>query len=169
MSQPAPSKSSKSDSGSRQHPRIRDLTIQDVDEEDGRIAYFNYRLGTLPKGWKTREGIAPVDFLVELEQFVSDNYDRAWSIRHEDVICMVFGRDIGGFLIVGDVIWNPKSTPRQKVEAAYKFFSEIDAVITGVDFETKKYYERIMDYGILRRVGTNYKDGQRYAQYESKR
>ena len=140
-----------------------------MDEKDARIAYAVYRLGLLPEGWNPVEGLKPIDFIGVLDEFIASHYTHAYSVRsNDDPICVVFGIGASEFIIIGDVIWNPKASNRQKIEAHSKFFTEINNSIVFSDFDNKKFYERLMDYKILRRVGTVYKDGQRLAQFQTR-
>ncbi len=169
---PVPLKLQKLGSGSRRPANlIRDsVSVQDIDERDARLAYAVYKLGKLPENWNPVEGLKPMDFVGALEDFISSNYTHAWSVREKnDPIVIVFGLEVSGFVVAGDVIWHPNATKRQKLEAGARFFKDRkNILVIGVTFDTKKYYERLMDYGFLRRVGTNYQDGERMAQFETR-
>lgn len=147
---------------------IRDIVIHDIDEEDGRIAYQAYRLNQLPNNWKVKQGIKPKDFITELDNLIALNYTHAWSVRDQNPICMVFGLEFGGFIHIGDVIWNPKATPRQKLEAGAKFFQDIPETVVTSSLRDKHFYEKLMNYGFLRRVGSVYKKGKRYALFQTR-
>lgn len=147
----------------------KSVSINDIDEKDIKLAYLSYRLGQLPQGWKSTEGLKPLEFTQVFENFVFENYTNAWSVRdNNDLIVIIFGILISGFTFVGDVIWNPKAGAKNKLMAGAKFFTETKDVLMLSEFKDKPYYERLMDYGILRRVGTVYKDNARMAQFQTR-
>jgi len=145
------------------------ILIEVVDEKDIKLAYLAYRLDQLPKGWNPVEGLKPREFTQVFEDFVFDNYTNAWSVReNNEPIIIIFGVLVSGFILAGDVIWNPKAGAKNKVMAVAKFFDEVKDVLIFSEFNDKPFYERFMDYGILRRVGTVYKDNERMAQFQTR-
>lgn len=63
------------------------------------------------------------------------------------------------FMIVGDILWMPWASARNKIEAAVHFFNSMRNEIPFVDYaqETSKpFFEVLMRHGIMRRIGTSY-------------
>ena len=69
------------------------------------------------------------------------------------------------FLVVGDIVWFPWSSPRQRIESAVNFFNEARKEIAFMEYarkQDKRFFEMIAKHGIMRRVGTShniYPDG----------
>jgi len=130
------------------------------------MAYLVYRLGNLPKGWKAKEGLEPNEFLGVLNEFLLTNYDKGWSVRKNgEPIALVFGV-LAEFIVIGDVIYHPKASPRDKIGAAAMLFEKVSCIVRSSQ-EDKSFYERLMDYGILRRVGKLMKGKQTLIEYQS--
>lgn len=123
------------------------------------MLYVAYRLGALP--WKAKEGISPADFGPTLEDFLAEKVHYGWSVRRQgEPRLIAFGVDAApGTLFVGDVVWHPKASPREKLEHVAALLDALrrDMVaIFAFEHKHKAFYERLIDYHIARRVGTLY-------------
>lgn len=80
---------------------------------------------------------------------------------------------IGEIVFMGDVIWFPWASVRNKLESALNLIEASRGENTILDFadETDQpFYVRLCKYGSARRIGTLYTlDGKKIAQYQSKK
>lgn len=63
------------------------------------------------------------------------------------------------FMIVGDMLWGPWATARNRIESAVNFFNRIRDTIPMIEYaseDDKRFFEMIARHGIMRRVGTTY-------------
>jgi hypothetical protein len=80
----------------------------------------------------------------------------------------------GGDKMEPHVIWFPWALPRNRLEASAQFLNEMRKsynVLIFTRLDVAKLYDRLCDYGILRRVGTPerwYSDGAPAAMYQTK-
>lgn len=152
------SRSMKSGSDTKNRTELTVLPVLDVD--DAKLMYQAYRLNQLPKGWKAQQNLKPTEFIESLDDFIKAHYDLNWSIRDgNQPILILFGKDVERFLILGDVVWWPKTSDRRKVEAVTAVLNEIRKDRVGLieaEYEYKKFYEILCNHKILRRVGSLY-------------
>lgn len=122
--------------------------------------YQAYRLNKLPSGWKAQQNLKPVEFVESLDSFIKANYDFNWSIRlNGQPLAVVFGKDAAKFIILGDIVWWPKTATRKKLETGAVLFGEIAKTRVGLieaEYEFKKFYETLVNHKVLRRVGSLY-------------
>ena len=63
-------------------------------------------------------------------------------------------------MIIGDIIWCPWATKRNKIESAINFFNIVRKQIPMMDYshgeENIRFFEMIAKHGIMRRVGTTF-------------
>ena len=62
-------------------------------------------------------------------------------------------------MIIGDMLWFPWASPRNKIESAVYFFNRIRHEIQMVEYaneDAKPFFEMIAKHGVVRRVGTSY-------------
>jgi len=154
-----------------------DISVQDMNKDDAKMMYQAYRLGLLPEKWEPAEGMDVMEYLESLDDFIGSNYQFAWSVRDkEKTLVIFFGISWGGnSALIGDTIWNVKATPRNKYEATFAALEELRksmVIFLRSEFEYKKFYERMIDGRLLRRVGNVYdvngKDS-RQAEYQTRR
>ncbi len=72
---------------------------------------------------------------------------------------MVTGKLTGPMMWLGDVIWFPWASSRNKYESIVNFLNELRRMYVGLFTCTlgdKKFYENIARHGVIRRVGTLY-------------
>ena len=102
----------------------------------------------------------PQEFIESLDEFIRENYDLNWSVRLENQpLAIVFGKDISRFVVMGDVVWWPKTSDRKKVESIAAVLNEVRKDRVGLieaEYKDKKFYELLADHKILRRVGSLY-------------
>ena len=139
---------------------------------DHKLLWIAYRLEQLPSGWVLPEGLEPSEFRDTMESFIVDHHDYAWVVRHEDTpLAIIFGRDTSGGIFVGDMVWFPKATRRQRLETITAFLETLRAetsLLLSTPYEGRAVYEKMRDWRILRRVGTLYDaDGGRMPMYQS--
>lgn len=144
------------------HLRIRKSikVFNTLDDEDAKMMYLAYKLNQLPETWQAQQDLTPNDFVVGLDGFIRSNFDYNWSAKNNDMVVMTaFAKSCGPFILLSDPIYHPKASSRQKLECAGAILNEIRKDFVGLihsEFEYKKFYEKLMDYKILRRVGTMY-------------
>ena len=114
----------------------------------------------------------PREFIQEMEDFILSNYDFGWAVRGEEPLLTVFGREAGQFVMLGDVVWSPVATPRQKLESAVTLFEAIRETIPAIlhsPMGYKKFYERLCDRKLLRRIGTAFDlDGEKFSVFQTR-
>ena len=74
-------------------------------------------------------------------------------------IGMVTGKFVGGMLWLGDAIWFPWASSRNKYESMVNLFNEVRKHYVGIftcTLDDKTFYESIAKHGVIRRVGTLY-------------
>lgn len=77
------------------------------------------------------------------------------------------------FMIVGDMLWMPWATKRNKIESAVHFFNRVRNEIPMVEYARephRKFFETIAKHGIMQRVGTmfNVYPGEKCAVFETR-
>ncbi len=158
--------------------RVRkNITFQDMDKDDAKMMYQSYRLGRLPPKWGAREDMDVMEYLAQLDDFIADNYQFAWSVRDKDkTIGIFFGLTWGAnSALIGDTIWHAKVTKRNMYEATIAALDELRktmVIILRADFKHKTLFDKLMNQKIIRRVGTIYDlEGRdsRQAEYQTRR
>lgn len=124
-------------------------------------------------------------FKETFEAVVIARYDGVWTMFAETKkgfmpVGMIFAfyshpdPVLSPFMIVGDLIWFPWASPRNKIESAVNFFTKIRNEIPMMDYaygETnKRFFAMLAKHGIMQRVGTtfNVKKGEAVAVYETR-
>lgn len=93
--------------------------------------------------------------------FLAEHHDYGWSVRKDgDPVLVALGRDfMPGAIMIGDLIWHPKASPRQRIEMVSALLERVRQFATALftaKFEHKRFYERLCGYKLIRRVGTVY-------------
>lgn len=156
--------------------RIRkDVSIDPISSIDEKLIYIAYRLGKLPNAWRSEPGISVSEFSSTVRAFILQNHDYAWSLRRNgEPKGIVFGVDAGATVVIGDVIWHPKTTVREKLELSAALGESLrkdNVAIIRSSYEHKHFYETLCSWRILRRVGTLYdvpESGQRSLEYQTR-
>lgn len=151
----------------------RRLSFRPIENEDVRYAWAAYKKGSLAPmaGVFTETGMSAGQFREAFETTVLTRYHAAWTLFAESVkgflpVGFVFAFHshsdpvLSPFMIVGDIVWCPWATPRNRMESAVNFFNMIRHEIPMVDYahgdENKKFMEMLARHGIMRRVGTTF-------------
>ena len=165
----------------------RKTEFRPLAEEDFRYLFVTYKDGGLASLGKDfgEPVMEPAEFREALGDEIIENYDGAWTLLAETKrgfmpVGVVLGffshRDPAKapFMIVGDMLWFPWASDRNKVETAVGFFHAVRDEVPFVEYanlETKKFFETIAKHGVMRRVGTthNVYPGEPTAIFETRR
>lgn len=105
-----------------------------------------------------KKGLSAKEFTDFFIEFIYANYAYAWVFEHDSKpIGILFGKDCGPFVLVGDMTWLPWVKKRQKIEHGVNFFNEIKKelyVLVTCDEHDINFYNYIARHGVIRRVGT---------------
>lgn len=164
----------------------RRVAFRPIEADDIKYAWAAYKNGALtsmgPKWADTSMDAAR--FAQEFQVEVTTVYHGAWVLLAESrkgflPIGVVLGfyshpdPRFAPFMIVGDMVWFPWATARNKIEAAVNFFNTIRSEIPMVEYASerhKRFFEMLCMHGIMRRVGTmhNVYRGEPVAVFETK-
>lgn len=146
-----------------------------------------YKKGALASmGAHLADGAMPAaEFKDAFEAEIIANYDAAWTLFGETVhgfrpVGLILGfwshpnPKMAPFMIVGDMIWFPWASARNRISAAVNFFNSIRDQIPMVDYARQKdrgFFVVMCQHGIMRQVGTtlNVYPGEPAAVYETRR
>lgn len=151
----------------------RKLDFRLIEADDVRYAWVAYKKGCL------KDMAAPFDNTdMEPEEFkraffeaVTQNYHTVWTLFGESAkgygpVGFVFAfhahpnASRSPFMVVGDIVWCPWASARNKVESAVHFFGKIRNDVPLMDYaygeKNKKFMEMIAKHGVLRRIGTTF-------------
>src|SRR5262245_34194038 len=151
----------------------RRLSFRPIEAEDIRWAYAAYKKGALAQlaGPLIDTGMTPDEFGVAFQPLVTTRYHGAWILFTETkrVFCPVglvvafYSHPepaLSPFMILGDIIWFPWASVRNRVEAAVYFFHVIRSSLAMVGYAngeaSKKFFEMICQHGVMRRIGTTF-------------
>lgn len=164
----------------------RKLDFRPIEREDMRYVWAAYKKGALKSlGEKFASGdMESGDFDIAFEAEIAANYHGAWTLFAETPrgflpVGLVLGfyshpdPRFAPFMIVGDMIWFPWSSNRNRIESAVNFFNRIRHEIPMVEYadeQAKRFFEVIAQHGIVRRVGTSFNvyPGQSTAVFETR-
>lgn len=123
-----------------------------------------------------------VTFSEQLRAHIAESFDAGWTMSVRDQkhpVGTVFGfwphrEDTSPFMIVGEMIWFPWATARNKIESAVNFFNEMRDELPFMEYaepENKEFFELMCKHSIMHRVGTSYNvfPGERTSVFETKR
>ncbi len=151
----------------------RKLSFRPIETEDTKYAWAAYKKGCLVDmaGPFVDTGMQPDQFKQTFETTVLTRYHGAWTLFAESKkgflpVGIVFAfyshaeHPLSPFMIIGDMVWFPWATPRNKIESAVNFFDQIRKTVPMVDYAhgdtNKRFFETICRHGIMRRVGTTF-------------
>lgn len=164
----------------------RKPSFRPIEHEDMKYIWAAYRKGALAS---MGEDFVSADmdaqaFAGRFEKEIIENYAGAWTLFAETTRGMIpVGLALGfyshpnprfaPFMIVGDLVWFPWSTHRNRIESAVNFFHRIRSSIPMVEYargEYKRFFEMICQHGVMRRIGTthNVYPGEATAVYETR-
>lgn len=116
--------------------------------------------------------MSATEFHEEFHEEVFENYHAAWTLfaksaKNKEIGDVIpIGSVLGfwshpnpekaPFMIIGDMLWFPWASPRNRVETAVSFFNEIRYEMPVVEYarqKDKKFFEMLMKHGVMNRVG----------------
>jgi hypothetical protein len=144
--------------------------VRPIETEDLRFLYAAYKVGNLESMGDvfSDRSMNPPEFRAVFEDELMSTYHGAWSLfapNEKGLVGVVLGfwthpdPDKAPFMVVGDMLWMPWATTRNKIESAVHFFNEVRKEYPMVQYacaEEKRFFETIAKHGIMRRVGTSY-------------
>ena len=150
--------SKKSVSGSKPPPRLsrtlkRNPKFRDFIGDDLKYLWVAYKKGdtTLPKD------MSPKEFDIYTVNMMLSEYEFGWTfIENNTPIGFIFGIKAGPLVLVGDVIWLPMATERNKVEHIVNYINVIRRqmkIIFYTSEKWKKFYLYVAKLGITKRIG----------------
>jgi hypothetical protein len=165
----------------------RPVDFRPIETEDLRYAYAGYKDGALADmaGPFVDTGMDAVTFKAKFQAEVLRRYHGAWTLfavtaRGFIPVGMVFAFHAhfehakSPFMIIGDIVWFPWASKRNRIEAAVNFLSVIRKQVPLMDFahgETnRRFWDVMAKHGIVNRVGTTYNvvRGEKVAIYETR-
>ena len=164
----------------------RKTHFRPTEKEDVQYAWAAYKSGMLESMGPPFDGedMAPETFQAEFEAQLDVVYHAAWTLFAETgngylPSGLVLGfwshpdPNYGRFMNIGDMIWFPWASDRNKIEMAVRFFNDIRKEVPMVEYakmDDKRFFETIAKHGIMRRVGTmhNIYDGAPAAVFETR-
>lgn len=163
------------------------MDYRPIEEEDIRFAFAGYKAGALKDmaGPFVDTGLNAAEFKAVFEQTVVDRYQGGWTLfamtpKGFIPVGMVFAfhshfdPKLSPFMIVGDIVWFPWSSRRNRVEAAVNFVDRIRVTVPLVDYAhgdvNKRFWEMVARHGLVRRIGTTFNvvKGQPVAVFETR-
>jgi hypothetical protein len=163
------------------------VDFRPIEAVDMRWLFAAYKAGALASmgGAFAEPGMDATAFKATFEAEVTANYHGVWTLfamsrRGFVPVGCVLGfyshpnPRLAPFMIVGDMLWFPWSSPRNRVEAAVNFFKIIRQTIPMVEYAddaARRFFEIISIHGVMRRVGTmhNVYPGQATAVFETRK
>lgn len=165
----------------------RRLEFLPIERDDVRYAWAGYKSGALV------DMAAPFDnldmtadeFKAAFMEVVTRRYHGAWTLFAETpkgfipvgMILAFYSHTehaMSPFMIVGDIVWFPWASARNRIESAVNFFSKIHKDIPMTDYaygeKNRRFFDTLAKHGIIRRAGTtfNIKRGEAVAIYETR-
>ena len=161
---PPTSRFKKSDSASTRQPRLsrtlkRPVSFRDLHEDDGKYFWLLYKLGKLEIFEKE---LNVNDFRQTLWNYIFKIYDFVWVLEAKTLkgyqpAGFVFGKILGPINEIGDMLWMPWATERNKLESSVNFLNDMRKTTTLVwqcEAQDREFFTHVCRYGIARRVGT---------------
>lgn len=165
----------------------RKLSFRPIEEEDIRYAWAGYKAGSLDgmAGPFVEPGLQAGEFKEVFQQTVIDRYSGAWTMFAETkkgylpvgiLFAFYSHKDpkLSPFMIIGDLVWFPWASARNKIESAVNFFATIRKTVPMVDYaygETnQRFFDTICKHAVMRRAGTTFNvvQGKPCAIYETR-
>lgn len=150
----------------------RKTHFRPIEQEDVQYIWVAYKSGLLESMGRPfdKTDLSPEEFQAEFLAQAETVYHGLWTLFAETkkgylpsglVLGFYSHPDprFAPFMNIGDMIWFPWASPRNKVEMAVNFFNKIRNEIPMVEyakFDDKRFFETIAKHGIMRRVGTMY-------------
>lgn len=152
----------------------RKTAFRPIEAEDVKFAWAAYKKGALATmaGPFAQTNMGADEFNIGFQSTVLSRYHGAWTLFAEVPkrgympvgLVMAFyshaEHALSPFMIIGDIVWFPWASARNKVEAAVNFFNTMRKQIPMMDYshgeQTIRFFEMMCKHGIMRRVGTTY-------------
>jgi hypothetical protein len=148
----------------------RPVDFRPIEATDVRYLFAAYKDGALASMGAAfaQAGMSAAEFKQAFEAEVVERYAGAWTLfamtrKGFIPVGCVLGfyshpdPRLSPFMIVGDMLWFPWASARNRLEAAVNFFKVIRLTIPMVEYaddRAKPFFEVLARHGIVRRVGT---------------
>lgn len=163
----------------------RRLEFRPIERDDLRYVWAAYKKGYLAsmgEQWASGE-MDSAEFAKALEVEITTTYHGSWTLLAESrkgyvPIGLVLGfwshpnPRFAPFMIVGDMIWFPWASDRNRIESSVAFFHRVEVPMVEYAREQhKRFFEMICKHGIMRRIGTSFNvyPGESTAVYETRK
>ena len=150
----------------------RRVEFRPIEDEDMKFLAAAYKKGDL-KSLGPTFASTEMEYEAFREAFIREvmtNYHGAWTLFAQTrkgfmPVGAVLGfyphpnKAVTPFMIVGDILWFWWASPRNRVEAAVKFFSAIRDQTPMMEFASEAhmpFFEMLAKHGVMRRVGTSF-------------
>ena len=151
--EPPTGSSTKSDSGSRPHPKLsrilkRKPRYRDFTDDDIKYLWVVYK--------KANGDLSASEYRERILASLPTTYHYAWIMETDKPIGVAFGVNAGPMVLFGDVQWFPWATPRNKLESLTNLLHRLrkqHKVILYCNKAHNKFFVYLSRAGILRRVG----------------
>lgn len=173
---------------SRKKTLARRTDFRPIEAEDLAHVWAAYKKGALASmGDDFADGaLSALDFKAAFEAEIIRRYDAAWILFAETTlgfrqIGMVLGfwpqpdTEKAPFMLVGDIVWFPWASPRNRLAGAVHFFNAMRDTIPMMDMgvlpKDRHFFDVLCQHGVMARIGTSqivYRD-QPAAIYETRR
>lgn len=163
------------------------MDFRPIEDADVRYAFAAYKDGALKDmaGPFADPGMDAKTFKAVFEATVMARYHGAWTLFAHTAkgflpVGMVFAfyshaeHALSPFMIIGDIVWFPWASRRNRVEAAVNFLSIVRKSVPLMDYAhgeiNKRFWDVMCAHAVCRRVGTtmNVVKGQPVAIYETR-
>lgn len=151
----------------------RRMEFRLIEADDVRYAWVAYKKGCLADMAAPFDNteMEPEDFKRAFFAAVTQRYHAAWTLFGEtakgfEPVGFIFAfhahahPGLSPFMVIGDIVWCPRASARNKVESAVHFFANIRKEMPLMDYahgeRNKKFMEMVAKHGVLRRIGTTF-------------
>lgn len=111
--------------------------------------------------------MTPAEFKELFQAHVTELYGAGWTLFADSskgympigVVLGILPTPVSPFIIIGDMLWFPWASRRNKLESTVNFINEVRKEVALMEYasmEDQRFFEHICKYGIMRRVGTSY-------------
>lgn len=166
----------------------RKVDYRPIELEDMKYVWAAYQkgaLGSMGPAWERPTMTASL-FSDAFKSEIIKNYSSVWTLfaetkmgmRPVGLVLAFFSHpnpQLSPFQIIGDIIWFPWASKRNRIEAAVNFFAKIRNEYPLVEYAkgeaTKRFFEMLAKHGVVRRVGTTFNvfRGEAVAVFETRR
>jgi len=151
----------------------RKLDFRPIELDDVKYAWAAYRagaLGSMREDWKEPK-LTAAEFKDAFGREVISNYSSCWVLFANTpkgflpvgFVLAFFSHPnplLAPFQIIGDMVWFPWASRRNKVESAVNFFAKVRKEYPLTEYArggvAKRFFEVMCQHGVMRRVGTTF-------------